>query len=221
MEIIPAINCYNQECFFKKIKIVEEKLKDISWLQIDVGDGKFTSFKNFYDLDILKKIKKEKKIKLEIHLMVNNLTNYLNDFLFADRLIIHFEILKDNFSFLSKIFELSAEYNFEIMLALKKETDFFNLRNYLDSIDYVQFLCVEPGVSGGNFDEEILNKIKDFHELYPDIFIEADGGINLDNIKKLKEVGVNFFAVGSFIFDQKEPEKWYQKLKEEILLPTL
>ncbi len=221
MEIIPAINCDNQDCFLKKIEIVRNKLKNINWLQIDVGDGKFSVVENFYDLDVLKKIKKELNLKLEIHLMVKDLFSYLNNFLFADRIIFHFEVIKNDSSFFAKIFELSAEKNFEIMLALKKDSDFFDLRNYLDGIDYVQFLGVEPGVSGGTLDDEIIPKIKDFHELYPEIFIEVDGGVNLENIRKLKEVGVNLFVVGSSIFNHVEPAKYYQKLKEEISLPGI
>ena len=219
MEIIPAINCFNETCFLKKINIVRKKLKQINWLQIDINDGKFTNApKSYYDLNILKRIQKDLKIKLEIHLMVKNLKEYLNQFLFANRLIIHLEVIEEENSYFSEILELSAENNFELMLALKKETDFERIKPFLDSIFYIQFLGVKAGFSNQVFDKNLLKKIKDFHELYPDVFIEVDGGINFDNINSIKEAGAEFFVIGSNIFDQKNPEKQYQKFKELINL---
>ena len=65
-------------------------------------------------------------------------------------------------------------------------------------------LGVNPGPSGQNFDPMILERIKYFHKLFPDLKIEVDGGVNEDNIKDIFKAGASLVAVGSAIFERQE-----------------
>lgn len=208
-KLIPVINTKTTQKLKERINL----LKNFDGIfQIDIADGKFTSWKTWNSPEFLKKIKKIKR-RFELHLMVINPEEVLPYWLetFPKRVIIHYETIKD-FPF---IYKFCQENRTEIGLAVSPETPLTGIKEYLNKIDLVVFLGVSPGPSGQRFQWFVLDRIKQFKSKYPGIYCEIDGGINENNIEEVKKSGVDFIAVGSAIFETENPQKkilYFQKI---------
>ena len=209
-KIIPAILESNVKDFTDKLQKVYG-LTD--WVQIDIADGKFVNNKTF-ELKELQNIEILNSFFVEAHLMVESPENYFQDCqkLNFKRLIVHFEAVES----LQKLLDLSKSFNFEIGIALNPQTPIESILNYLDKINTVVFLSVEPGFQGQKFIESTLEKIKKLKEINSKIKIEVDGGINMDNVKMVADAGADYLAVGSGLFDAKNVKERFVKLSEEI-----
>jgi len=86
----------------------------------------------------------------------------------------------------------------------------------IHQIDYVQFYTVIPGGKGRPFEKDVLQKIREFRKKYPDIKIQADGGVNEKTILDLANAGVNDFVAGSAIFSASNPGQLYIKLSNMV-----
>ena len=101
-------------------------------------------------------------------------------------------------------------------LAINPNTEIEKLYDYTSYIDYVLFMTVNPGFSGQTFDASVINKIKIFHEKFPNINIEVDGGINSENIMLLSDIGVRSFVSGSTIFKSMDYKNTIKELKSKF-----
>jgi len=203
-KLIPVINTKTTQKLKERIKL----LKDFDGIfQIDIADGKFTSWKTWNGPEILKKIKKIKG-KFELHLMVFNPEQVLPYWLETSpkRVIIHYEAIKD----FSYIHELCHKNGVELGIAINPDTPFTVLDQYLKKIKIVVALGVNPGPSGQKFEWFVLDRIQEFKTKYPKILCQIDGGVNEENLEEIKKSGVDFVAVGSAIFDGKDPLKKIQ-----------
>ncbi len=219
IEVIPAINCQDLDCFKKKLEITKNLLKT-NWLHLDITDGEFSPLKigiTPKEFDHLLKFF-SLNLNLEIHLMVQKPEIFIEDWLKigAKRIIFHLEVIKEEF--LPKILEICSEYGSELMIALKIETPVEEIFPYLDYLFFVQFLAVPPGSSGQKISEFVFEKIKVLRERVPDINIEVDGGINLETAKLAKEAGANILVSGSYIFESQKPDKAFTQLLELVNL---
>ena len=153
---------------------------------------------------ILKAIRKLTDLHLETHLMIDNPSNYFDDFISAgaDTLIFHYEASNDIRNDLDYI----KSKNIKCGLALKPETDYKVLSDYIDILDYVLVMSVSPGFGGQGFIEDTLLKMEKIHKLClenkrrDDITIGVDGGVNLSTIKRVYETGVDVTVVGSGLY---------------------
>lgn len=198
-QLIPVINTKTTQKLEERIRLLKN-FKGI--FQIDIADGKFTSWKTWNSPEILKKIKKIKR-KFELHLMVFNPEQVLPYWLESSpkRVIIHHEAIKD-FSF---IYNLCQENKVEIGIAVNPETLFTAVGQYLSKVKFIVALGVSPGPSGQRFQWFVLDRIQEFKTKYPKIQCEIDGGINEENIKEIKKSGADFIGIGSAIFEAKDP----------------
>jgi len=198
-QLIPVINTKTTQKLEERIRL----LKDFKGIfQIDIADGKFTSWKTWNSPEILKKIKKIKR-KFELHLMVFNPEQVLPYWLESSpkRVIIHHEAIKD----FSYIYNLCQENKVEIGIAVNPETLFTAVGQYLSKVKFIVALGVSPGPSGQRFQWFVLDRIQEFKTKYPKIQCEIDGGINEENIEEIKKSGVDFIGIGSAIFEAKDP----------------
>ena len=175
----------------------------ISYIHIDVMDGLFVSQKSLPSDEIIKLSPFSSK-PLDIHLMVENPMYYIErikELPNIDNITIHLEINKDIKNILNKI----KEYGFKGSLAIKPNTDINLLVPYLDIIDRILIMTVEPGLGGQPFLENSPNRIKEIKKLIKDknIELEVDGGINNQTINKVKDVDIS--AVGSYITTSDNP----------------
>ncbi|TSC53567.1 MAG: ribulose-phosphate 3-epimerase [Parcubacteria group bacterium LiPW_39] len=214
-EIIPAIIAKDFEDLKNKIKLVEPYVKTV---QLDIMDGVFVpniTWRNPADLANL-----ETPLFLEAHLMIANPHQFLNEWFKSkvERIILHWEAIQIS-DFRLRISDLIQEMhkkNKEFGLALNLETQISVLDDFIDKIDLVLLMSVNPGFAGQEFQESVIPKIAALRQEYPDVKIGVDGGINLQNVKKLVEAGADFLAVGSAIFEAENPAKVINQLKEAV-----
>lgn len=216
VEIVPAIIAKNFEELERKIRQVEPYVKSV---QIDIMDGIFVSNKTWNNPEELKNIKTN--LEIEAHLMVEDVVGEAEKWLNSGvkRILAHWEAMTEDLRF--KIYELRKkiqEKGIEFGIVLNLETPINVLSDFSSIINYqlliIQLMSIAKiGAHGYPFSEEVIPKIKALREKYPDVKISVDGGINLENAKRVKEAGADILVVGSTIFESKDIGKIINGLK--------
>lgn len=175
------------------VKKVNESSAD--FLHIDVMDGNFVPDKKF-PIEVLKDIKTINKKPLDVHLMVDNLEQVKKYALLKpEYLTFHVEILEDY-----EIIDYIKSLGIKVGLAINPDTNVELLTPYLDDIDMVLFMSVEPGMGGQSFKEEVIEKVKRLKEYAPsEVIISIDGGVNDKTISLCKYAGCDMVVSGSYI----------------------
>lgn len=182
----------------EEIKLLTSTTAD--YLHVDIMDGKFVL--NTTEDDALQINWLEKSLKpLDIHFMVEDVSNYIGLYkeLRPEYITFHIELEKqiDIKNIIQKLHNLGIK----VGLSIKPKTPIEALKPYLDDIDLVLVMSVEPGKGGQSFIPSSLEKIKELKKLQPNyhFIIEVDGGINKQTSELCKEAGVDMIVVGSFI----------------------
>lgn len=181
--------------------IVKELDKtNADYIHIDIMDGKFVDNKT-WTISEITKITKNSTLPLDVHLMVNNPSKYIEDYamLNTNDIIFHYEAVKDVNSMIDEI----KNYGLKVGIAINPDTNVEKIYQYLDKIDLVLVMSVYPGKSGQSFIEESLDKIKklkqEIQERNLKTLISVDGGINDETGKLCKEAGVDILVSASYI----------------------
>ena len=196
-----SVSILNSEDKKEKIKTLNNT--NISYIHMDVMDGRFVSQKTL-PYQELKELSSISTKKLDIHLMINNPEEYIDNIKNLDNIeniTIHLEIDKNIKEILSKIKSLG----FKRGLSIKPNTDINKLVPYLDDIDLILVMTVEPGLGGQPFLESSTKRLKEIKALIGtrDILLEVDGGINNNTINLVKDA--NIAVVGSYITKSTDP----------------
>jgi ribulose-phosphate 3-epimerase len=149
---------------------------------------------------------------MEVHLMVENPENYIKPFKEAGamRFIFHFEATDRQEEIIEKI----KDDGLEAGLAINPDTSIENIRYLLEKLDYLLIMSVYPGFYGAKFIPEVLDKGVQVKRLKPKLLLGMDGGVKADNIKLIKEAGIDLVDVGSYIFKADNPEAAYNELRK-------
>ena len=179
------------------------------FLHIDAMDGSFVPNTQMPIEEILE-LEKHSKIPLDVHLMVDNPEEYINNLenKNIEYITIHVEINKDINLLINKIKSL----NYKVGLSIKPNTQVNDLIPYLDKIDLVLIMSVEPGFGGQQFMPESLMKAQKLKELNKDIILEIDGGIKDTNIEEVKKY-IDIAVVGSYITNSNDYNEAINNLK--------
>jgi ribulose-phosphate 3-epimerase len=155
----------------------------------------------------------ETSLKLEAHLMVQNPERVVDDWIASGvkRIIFHYESTRQPEGIIKKV----KQAGLEIGLAINPETLIEVVDDFIDQLDLVLVMTVEPGRGGQSFLEESLGKIKQLREKYKDVNIEVDGGVNLETAPKVIQAGANLLASGTAIFKSENIEKTIKELKRD------
>jgi ribulose-phosphate 3-epimerase len=150
-------------------------------------------------------------LPLDVHLMIDNPEKYLLDFADAGAkiLTVHYEACKNLKSVLKKIKELGMKAG----ISIKPKTNVEVLKPYLDLVDWVLVMSVEPGFGGQSFMENSLEKIKWLRKSAPKLDIAVDGGINDKTAKECVKAGANVLVAGSYIFKSRNRKSAIISLK--------
>jgi ribulose-phosphate 3-epimerase len=146
---------------------------------------------------------KTKKI-FDVHLMINRVNKFLDDYIKAGSNIItfHYEINED----LNKIIDKIKQNRIKVGIALKPKTTYEEIKKYLHLVDQVIIMTVEPGFGGQTFLSDQVNKIESISEYIKEnnlnVDIEIDGGVNFETGKLCVDAGANILVAGSFLFKQ-------------------
>lgn len=186
-----------------------EKLNktNTDYIHIDYMDGIFVDNKEF-TIEEIKTLSKISTKKLDIHIMAENPEPIIQELkgLNIEYITIHYEINKP----LDKIINLIHNQGYKCGISIKPKTDPKNIIEYLEKIDLVLIMSVEPGKGGQKFIPDVLNKIKELKQ--NNLIIEIDGGINDTNIEELKNI-VDIVVVGSYITNSSDYNKQINNLK--------
>lgn len=196
-----------------------EKAKT-DYFHIDVMDGKFVE-KNTYKrmLEYASYIKRISNIPLDIHLMVENISDAIDDFSSVDPNIItfHYEACKDKEEVMKYIKKIK-ENNCKVGLSIKPETDIEEIYEFLPYIHLVLVMTVEPGKGGQTLLTNMVGKIEKLKKYINDsnieVDIEADGGINLTTAEAVKKAGANILVSGTAILIAKDYKIIIDELKK-------
>ena len=195
------------------------------YYHIDVMDGKFVD-NNTEDLmrEYADNLKNITNIPLDVHLMVENVKEFVDIFAPTNPKNITFHIEKNNKSEIRdkeevlNLIKYIKDQNTMVSIAVNPETDIKEVYEYLPLVHNVLIMSVHPGKGGQKFIEDTLEKIteltKYIKENNLENEIEVDGGINIDNIEKLKELGVNISVVGSYLINSKDYKYEIDRLKK-------
>lgn len=182
-----------------------EKLQKagIKYIHYDVMDNHFVPQLTF-GYKFVSDFNKTTELLSDVHLMIQNPDKCVDKYIDADSDLITFHVESMNSDSALKAIEQVKNAGKQIGLSIKPKTDISELEPYLDLIDLVLVMTVEPGFAGQKLITECLPKISNLREKFEkknlDIVIQADGGINLTNIKELYQRGCTFFVMGSAFF---------------------
>lgn len=190
------------------------------YFHIDVMDGKFVE-KNTYEkmLESASYIKRISNLPLDIHLMVEDVKEAINDFIAVEPNIItfHYEACKDK----QEVYDLIKyikENNCKVGIAVKPNTKVEEIFEFLPYIHMCLIMTVEPGKGGQTLITDMVEKIEKLKEYVDnnniEIDIEVDGGINLKTAPIIKEAGANILVSGTAIVMAKDFKPIIEELKK-------
>ena len=199
IQISPSILSADFSQLGNEIKRLEEGGADL--IHVDVMDGHFVPNLTIGP-PVIKALKKNCSLKFDVHLMISPVHKYIEIFsnAGADIITIHPEATEDLAASISKIKKLGKKAG----VSLNPETEVDVIKNYLNQIDLVLIMSVNPGFGGQKFMPEVLDKIRELKNIQKeqniDFDIEIDGGINFENSKVAIKAGANILVSGTTIF---------------------
>ena len=191
----------------------------IDYFHIDVMDGKFVKDNTTEKMiEYSEYISSISSLPLDIHLMVEDVEQYIKSFSVFEPNLITFHIeARKNKEEIFELIKLVKESNSRVGLAIKPNTKIEEIYNYLPYIHSVLIMTVEPGLGGQELIPETIEKIsrmkKYLEQEKLEVDIQADGGINLQNIDLLKQAGVSNVVVGNALMKTKDKKDMINKLK--------
>ena len=195
------------------IRLIDQSKAE--YIHFDVMDGDFVPNLTFGPQFISNVRSFSKKI-FDVHLMINRVGKFLDDYIKAgsDIITFHLEIDEDINELITKI----KNNNIKCGIAIKPATPWEDLKPYLDNIDQIIIMTVEPGFGGQKFMDNQLSKITQLKKYLVDnqysIDLEIDGGVNFETGKKCIDAGANILVAGSFLFKQEDLTQATNQLNE-------
>lgn len=217
VEVSASILNMDNENAIKNLYELETAL--IDYFHIDVMDGKFVKDNTTEKMiEYSEYISSISSLPLDIHLMVEDVEQYIKSFSVFEPNLITFHIeARKNKEEIFELIKLVKESNSRVGLAIKPNTKIEEIYNYLPYIHSVLIMTVEPGLGGQELIPETIEKIsrikKYLEQEKLEVDIQADGGINLQNIDLLKQAGVSNVVVGNALMKTKDKKDMINKLK--------
>lgn len=200
----------------KELKLMEAS--GAEWIHFDVMDGHFVPNISF-GMPVLKSIANTTNLFNDVHIMIDDPLTYGPQFVKdgADLVTFHYEAVKEN-EILNVINAIRSSGG-KVGLSIKPKTSVNNILKYLDKVDLILVMSVEPGFGGQSFINESIDKIKQLRKYIDDnhlnTLIEVDGGINEVTAKISREAGVDVLVAGSYLFNKTDTKQRINCLKGE------
>jgi ribulose-phosphate 3-epimerase len=219
-KIAPSILSADFSRLAEEMAAVEKAGADL--IHIDIMDGHFVPNITIGPA-VIASLRKTTRLPFDVHLMIENPERYIESFVKAgsDMITVHVEAAHH----LHRTITLIKEQGVKAGVSLNPATPLMQIEPILSEVDYLLIMTVNPGFGGQKFLDGLLPKIKKARELIrntaPDVFIEVDGGITLDNIAVVAEAGAEIIVAGAAIFGGGDYGKTISKMKSLISNPQL
>ncbi|MBW6409784.1 ribulose-phosphate 3-epimerase [Clostridium weizhouense] len=184
------------------------------FIHIDVMDGSFVPNISF-GFPVIKAIRKRTSKVFDVHLMIENPSKYIDEFITAgaDIITVHYEADKH----IDRTIQYIKSKGKKAAVSLNPGTPTMVLKDLISQLDMVLIMSVNPGFGGQKFIPYALEKIKEVKELSeklnPTLLIEVDGGVDSSNVSLLIEAGANVIVAGSAIFNGSNIEENIKALR--------
>ncbi|WP_273447509.1 ribulose-phosphate 3-epimerase [Neolewinella agarilytica] len=210
--IAPSLLAADFRRLDQAISLVNESEAD--WFHLDVMDGMFVPNISFGQF-IIQQVAKDAKKYLDVHLMIEQPERYIESFAEAgaDGITVHAEATKH----LHRVIQQIKAAGCKAGVALNPHTPVSVLENVIEDIDLVLIMTVNPGFGGQKFIYQSLQKIRQAYDMIvvrnSPAIIEVDGGIGLQNARKVLEAGARVLVAGSAVFKAEDPAGVIRDLK--------
>lgn len=190
---------------------------DVEMIHIDVMDGSFVPNISF-GAPIMKSIRSLTEKVFDVHLMIDDPSRYIEDFVKsgADIITIHYEADKH----IDRTINYIKSFGIKAGIALNPATPVSNIKHILPIVDMVLIMSVNPGFGGQKYIPYTSLKIKEVKNMCQgigkDIMIQVDGGVDSNNINEIVESGANVLVAGSAIFRNNNIEENVKVLREAL-----
>ena len=194
-----SVSILNSEDKKEMIKTLNNT--NISYIHMDVMDGQFVPNISF-GMPIIKAIRNKSDKVFDVHLMIENPSKYIDDFIDAgaDIITIHYESEKH----LDRTIAYIKAKGKKAAVALNPATPVHLLKNIIAELDMVLIMSVNPGFGGQKFIEYTIDKVKEVKEMSikynKNLMIQVDGGIDSSNVQKVIDAGANVIVAGAAVF---------------------
>ena len=186
----------------------------VDMIHFDVMDNHFVPNISF-GKKVIEDVICKTKLLANVHLMIDLDHRGLDDFLSLNifNITIHSEATEKE---LKHYLELIKKSGKTAGISIKPSTPISSVKPYLEMIDLLLVMSVEPGYSGQVFMDSTLMRLNEARDMIADrdIIIQVDGGVNRDNYKEILKVGANCLVIGSAFFRDRNPKEWVKLIKE-------